>query len=217
MKLKKHTVIQLKNLNSNIEKVRKLRKETGDKNCKLSRIESIVLEILKANDIHGNFLFDPYEQTVRGDIKVNENDKTLYSDIKTFYIWNSLNSLSFDLLYFKCNENGIILYDKNGMKIPFEQGYFNDSRGWLYHLEETDILILVNEKEGIFYVLENFQEVRNNLINHFENGTEPEGIHLGWTNDHNKKVTRVFHLHLDKTEYIEAIGGKITKYTFEII
>lgn len=215
MKLKKHTIIQRKAINSNIQNVRNIAKEEGE-NYKLSKSESIVLEILKANNIHGTFLFDVKAQTIKGDIEINENDKNLYSDIKTFYIWDSLNSLSIDLVYYKCNEKGIILYE-NGEKIPFKQGHFNDHYGWLYHLIEADMLILVNEREGIFYILENFQEVRANLIKHFENNTEPEGIYLGWTNDHNKKLTRVFHLHLDKTEYIEAIGGKITKYTFEII
>lgn len=217
MNLNKHTIIENSCINSNIQNANKFFKENDIKfngeYLKLDRKDAIAIEILKVNKIHGKILFDPYEQTVYGDLTTNSEDNV---EIKTFYVWYGINVLSADMEYFACDSEGCIIYE-DGKKVPFEQGYFNDCLGWVYNLKECDILFLVNEKLGIFYTIENFQAMRENLMKHYEEGTEPIGIHLGWTNDHNKKLTRVFHLHLDKTEYIEAIGGKITKYTFEII
>ena len=222
MKLKTHTIIKEKDLNFNIKRANKHFKDNDIKikignrykYLTLCRDEALLITILQDNDIKGNIIDEPYEQATKGDLTIISEDKKNL-EVKTFYLWRGINSLSLDMQYYACDSEGTILYS-NGKKVPFEQGYFHNNLGWVYNLKECDIIILINEELGTFYTLENFQEVRENLIDHYEKGTEPEGIKLGWTPDKKKKLTRVFHIHLDEIQYIEAIGGKITKYTFEI-
>ena len=222
MELKEITEISLKHCTSRKEEANEWFKENNI-DCRMSETEAIVLELLTVNDIHGGYLTDIEEQTTNGDIQIEELNIQIFADIKSFTLnkYNKHFKLAVDIYYYKCDELGNLLYE-NKKPIPHKQGYYQDNLGWIFHLEECDLLILINKKEGVVYIVENFQSLRNEIIKAIDNNYIEKFGNIVDKLDFNSynnaiKSTKLLWIDLDNEWICNKLGINVKKYKFKLI
>ena len=113
--------------------------------------EAIGLSLLKINGYHGDIITDMYEQLHYGDCFVtNLGTDYYFIDIK-----HSYNSYCWCDISYWCDKN---------KQNEYIQRNTNNNLGWLYNLDMCDCLLLIDNSEQFFYVIDNWQVVRQRLL-----------------------------------------------------
>lgn len=224
----KEYVSKQNKLNKELEKREKERSKQGEYikyKCRVSDSEAIVMQLLAVNNIHGNFLDEEKAQTTCGDIRIDEiegQNVEIFADIKSFKK-NTKGQfcLAIDLLYYECDEYGNIKY-KDGIPLLYNNN--GSPEGWVFHLEYCDVLILINTEENVLYIVENFQNLREKIINTINTNEKELGKigNIAWKVDENiytgecLKVTKLLWVNLRDEMKCHSLGIQINRYKYEV-
>lgn len=154
------------------------------------------------------------DQLHKGDVML---DKTTYIEVKSSHTWKGIPKLALDWEYFK-----------KGTREPYYQGTNESNVGWLREECNYNTLIAFNLDLKEMYIIQEWQQVRRNIINIVEEYLEVNRgieeffnrdvkinmcLELGIVNRDVKKTGAVVFLNL--TRSICLLGGKLIKKKFK--
>ena len=172
--------------------------------------EAIGLSLLEKNYYSGNIITDMNMQLHYGDIVITNivGCSNYYVDIKHSYN----NNLFVDIAY----------YTDDLKRNEYIQKNTNDNKGWLYHLDSCDCLLLIDNSKQFFYLIYDWQIARLRLITlantHSFGKRIPSCIKQITTNDkYCNKYTDSFLLDLNAYDIERYLGVEIYKDKYTII
>lgn len=227
--LNKNTIIYQNDIDEYYQKMVNYHKEAypNDRH-KPNKDEAIAIEILKANDIHGVWMDGVLDQLIKWDIEFTIDNKVIDADIKHCFTHSNHKKwfVACDIEYYKCDEMGNPILDNKRYYTPYNQNNTDDSLGWVFHLEECDMLMLINKSKGVMFTIENFQAMREIFIEYHINGSIPfsrSKLYEYISTDPvykdiypKKKLTKTFYLNLEDEWLHQQLGITVTKYNFII-
>lgn len=214
--------------------------------------ERIIYSLLENNGYDIEYMEEEFEQQF-GDILLyteDENEDNQFIEVKSNFVDianGNNNKIAIDIQYFQVDNNGELLkeaYYVEGKKfprykpIPYIQRNTGTNSGWIYTCR-ADVLISVNIQTQTIYVINNYQEFRNNLIALYEDKTTSLSSYVwkygsinfrvGYSLDGKRlkvppfywekcyKSTHTVYLNLECKELMNDLGAEVDIYNYEII
>lgn len=142
-----------------IEKLEKYLKSVDDRAGK--DVEAIAIAWLKRTfpDAKINAIDEASKQALYGDLKITFDDnKKHYIEVKTSNTFNRADSLVMDYKY----------YELTRIKYYFQKNT-ESHLGWLWTNNLVDWLLVYNKESQNIYLIDNYQEFRQNILNTVRN------------------------------------------------